>query len=60
MVFEDEISLGFLDEKPLFPVHVLLIPRGHYQTLADLPPDLPPEGLVPGLCPTPALLTSDL
>jgi histidine triad (HIT) family protein len=40
VVFEDEISLGFLDEKPLFPGHVLLIPRDHYQTLVDLPPDL--------------------
>jgi histidine triad (HIT) family protein len=40
VVFEDEISLGFLDEKPLFPGHVLVIPRGHYQTLTDLPANL--------------------
>lgn len=40
VVFEDEVSLGFLDEKPLFPGHVLLIPRDHYPTLVDLPPDL--------------------
>jgi histidine triad (HIT) family protein len=40
VVFEDEISLGFLDEKPLFPGHVLLIPVGHYPTLVDLPPEL--------------------
>jgi histidine triad (HIT) family protein len=40
VVFEDDISLGFLDEKPLFPGHVLLIPRQHYATLVDLPPEL--------------------
>jgi histidine triad (HIT) family protein len=40
VVFEDDISLGFLDEKPLFPGHVLLIPRQHYTTLVDLPPEL--------------------
>ena len=36
-VFEDEISAAFLDHRPLFPGHVLLIPKQHYETLADLP-----------------------
>jgi histidine triad (HIT) family protein len=36
-VFEDEHSLAFLDHRPLFPGHCLLIPRAHYETLADLP-----------------------
>jgi histidine triad (HIT) family protein len=40
VVFEDETSLGFFDNRPLFPGHVLLIPKDHYQTLADLPPAL--------------------
>jgi histidine triad (HIT) family protein len=40
IVFEDSISLGFLDHRPLFPGHVLLIPKDHYETLADLPPNL--------------------
>jgi histidine triad (HIT) family protein len=40
VVFEDEISLAFLDRRPLFPGHLLLIPRGHYETLADLPREL--------------------
>src|ERR1051326_6571283 len=40
IVFEDEISLAFLDHRPLFPGHCLLIPRQHVETLADLPPDL--------------------
>ena len=40
LVFEDEISLAFLDHRPVFPGHCLLIPRQHYETLADLPDSL--------------------
>jgi histidine triad (HIT) family protein len=40
IVFEDEIALAFLDHRPLFPGHSLLIPRDHYETLADLPDEL--------------------
>ena len=40
LVFEDDVSLGFLDHRPVFPGHVLLIPKEHYETLADLPSDL--------------------
>jgi histidine triad (HIT) family protein len=40
IVFEDSISLAFLDNRPLFPGHTLLIPKDHYETLADLPTDL--------------------
>jgi histidine triad (HIT) family protein len=40
VVFEDEISLAFLDNRPLFPGHSLLIPRQHVETLADLPDEL--------------------
>ena len=36
-VFEDGISLAFLDKRPLFPGHCLLIPKSHYETLIDLP-----------------------
>jgi histidine triad (HIT) family protein len=39
-VFEDELSLAFLDLRPLFPGHCLLIPKTHYETLTDLPEDL--------------------
>jgi histidine triad (HIT) family protein len=38
VVFEDEDSLVFLDHRPLFPGHCLLIPKTHVETLADLPP----------------------
>ena len=40
IVFEDSISLAFLDNRPLFPGHTLLIPKQHYETLQDLPAEL--------------------
>jgi histidine triad (HIT) family protein len=40
IVFEDDVSLAFLDHRPLFPGHALLIPRTHYDTLTDLPDEL--------------------
>jgi histidine triad (HIT) family protein len=40
VVFEDEHSLAFLDSRPLFPGHSLLVPREHHETLLDLPDDL--------------------
>ncbi|MEK6337680.1 MAG: HIT family protein [Acidobacteriota bacterium] len=40
LVFEDEISIAFLDHRPVFPGHCLLVPRAHYETLLDLPADL--------------------
>src|SRR5262245_42993684 len=40
IVFEDANSLAFLDHRPVFPGHCLLIPRRHHETLADLPATL--------------------
>ncbi len=40
IVFEDSLSLAFLDRRPLFPGHCLLVPREHFETLADLPAPL--------------------
>lgn len=40
IVMEDENTIAFLDHRPLFPGHMLLMPRAHYETLADLPDDL--------------------
>jgi len=37
MVLEDEQSIAFLDHRPLFPGHCLLIPREHHETITDLP-----------------------
>jgi histidine triad (HIT) family protein len=42
IVFEDEHSMAFLDQRPLFPGHCLLVPREHHETLQDLPADLVP------------------
>ncbi len=40
VVLDDGCCVGFLDVRPLFPGHTLLVPREHHQTLTDLPPDL--------------------
>lgn len=37
-VFEDGTAVAFLDTRPLFPGHVLVVPREHHETLTDLPP----------------------
>jgi len=37
IVWRGDSAVAFLDSRPLFPGHVLLIPAGHVQTLADLP-----------------------
>lgn len=37
LVYEDDDAVAFLDHRPLFGGHVLLIPRRHHETLADLP-----------------------
>ena len=37
IVWRNERALAFLDSRPLFPGHVLLIPSVHVETLAELP-----------------------
>lgn len=39
-VCEDDRTVAFLDHRPLFPGHVLLVPRLHCETLGDAPADL--------------------
>jgi histidine triad (HIT) family protein len=39
LVHQDDTHLAFLDHHPLFPGHVLVVPRAHTETLLDLPPD---------------------
>jgi histidine triad (HIT) family protein len=36
-VLEDDGFVAFLDIRPLFPGHVLVVPRAHVETLTDLP-----------------------
>ncbi|HSP03566.1 MAG TPA: HIT family protein [Acidimicrobiales bacterium] len=40
VVLDDDVAVGFLDIRPLFPGHVLLVPRDHVEVLPDLPPTL--------------------
>lgn len=37
VVLDDEVAVAFLDVRPLFPGHTLLVPRAHVETLAELP-----------------------
>jgi len=39
-VLDDDVAMAFLDIRPLFPGHVLLVPRPHVVTLPELPADL--------------------
>jgi histidine triad (HIT) family protein len=42
-VLEERHAVAFLDHRPLFPGHALLVPRAHVETLVDLPePDVAP------------------
>jgi histidine triad (HIT) family protein len=36
-VLEDDVCVAFLDVRPLFPGHTLVVPRVHRETLRDLP-----------------------
>jgi histidine triad (HIT) family protein len=40
IVLADEVAVAFLDRSPLFPGHVLVVPRQHVVTLTDLPGEL--------------------
>ena len=38
-VYEDERCLAFMDIGPISPGHTLLIPKAHYETIHQMPPD---------------------
>ncbi len=40
VVWEDEHTLAFLDSRPVFPGHTLVVPRTHIETLPELTDDL--------------------
>ena len=40
LVLDDDVAVAFLDARPLFPGHTLLVPREHHETLTDLPRSL--------------------
>ena len=39
IVWRSEDAVAFLDHRPLFPGHVLLVPAGHVETLPELEPE---------------------
>jgi histidine triad (HIT) family protein len=39
-ILADAAVVAFLDARPVFKGHALVVPRAHYQTLADLPAGL--------------------
>jgi histidine triad (HIT) family protein len=39
-VLADELTIAFLDARPVFKGHVLVLPRQHVATLPDLPAEL--------------------
>ncbi|MFP5488298.1 MAG: HIT family protein [Acidimicrobiia bacterium] len=39
-VFRDDVAVAFLDHRPLFPGHVLVVPNVHVETIVDLAPEL--------------------
>jgi histidine triad (HIT) family protein len=40
IVFEDDASLAFLDHRPVFPGHCLLVPKPHLDSFAEIEPPL--------------------
>jgi histidine triad (HIT) family protein len=38
-VYEDEHSIAFLDIHPLNPGHTLVIPKKHYASMVEMPPE---------------------
>jgi len=40
VVLDEDSVVAFLDLRPVFPGHCLVVPRAHHETLADLPDDL--------------------
>lgn len=40
VVYSDDQTFAFLDHRPLFPGHTLVVPRAHVETLPELSADL--------------------
>lgn len=40
VVYEDDATVAFLDGRPVFHGHTLVITRAHLETLPDVPPEL--------------------
>ena len=42
LVLDEPDVVGFLDARPVFVGHVLVVPRSHFETMEDLPTELIP------------------
>ncbi|MEY2568080.1 MAG: histidine triad family protein [Actinomycetota bacterium] len=40
VVLDEDHTFAFLDQRPVFPGHVLVMPRAHHETLMALPDEL--------------------
>lgn len=40
IVFDDDVSVVFLDHRPVFKGHCLIVPRRHFEVLSELPDEL--------------------
>lgn len=40
IIYEDDLVISFLDTLPIRPGHLLIIPKAHFKSLTDLPPEL--------------------
>lgn len=40
VVLDEPHAIAFLDHRPLFPGHCLLVPREHIEVLTEVPPEL--------------------
>jgi histidine triad (HIT) family protein len=45
VVFDGPDTMAFLDTRPVFKGHTLVVPRAHIETLLDLPPEFGPAFL---------------
>ncbi|MCP3930544.1 MAG: HIT family protein [Bacteroidetes bacterium] len=39
-IYEDEFVISFLDIRPINKGHVLIVPKGHYEIITDMPEDI--------------------
>ena len=60
MLFDDERTITFLDHRPVTPGHMLVVPRRHAASLADLDPEDGAQLFRVGMRGAAALRTSSL
>lgn len=46
LLYEDDLALAFADLSPIAPVHILIIPKEHIESIAHLPKNEKSEGMI--------------